>query len=257
MDQQPTFNLTQGLRFLGVSLLMLFTCNTYASSHFPLPENHQSTYTVTKYGAEVGEIKNHFLFQDKQITYTSKAKTTGMAAFFLQEVVTETSQLYWPGDDTLDKPQQTSYTQHHKKKKSKDQNISFTWSGANLIDITSSYKDKSATLISDNDVWSTQLLPILMSSYLLRNDKATGDTIQVVDRNRLRNYDFTLEGNESIKFNDSMHSCLKFKIRKQNSNRFTYVWLSIDHYYLPLVMEQYKDDELSASMALEEFKLLK
>jgi len=247
----------QSLRFLGTALLLLVVCNAQASNHFPLPENHQSTYSVTKYGAEVGQINNHFMYQDQQINYTSKAKTTGMAAFFLKEVITETSQLYWPGDKTLETPQQTSYTQHHKKKKKKDQNISFTWSGTKLVDITSSYKNKSANLISDKDTWSTQLLPIVMSSYLLRNENTTGDTIQVVDRNRLRNYDFTLEGNESINFNDTMYSCLKFKIRKHNSSRFTYAWLSTNHYYLPLVIEQYKDDELSASMTLKEFKLLK
>jgi len=256
MDQQRTFNIIHYLRFVGVGLLLLVS-NAYASNHFPLPENHQSTYSVSKYGAEVGQIENYFLYQDQQINYTSKAKTTGMAAFFLKEVITETSQLYWPSDGTLETPQQTSYTLHHKKKKKKDQNISFTWSGTKLIDITSSYKNKSASLISDKDIWSTQLLPIVMSSYLLRNDKITGDTIQVVDKNRLRNYDFTLEGNEPIKLNNNMHACLKFKISKRNSNRFTYAWLSTDHYYLPLVIEQYKDDELSASMTLKEFKLLK
>jgi Protein of unknown function (DUF3108) len=257
MDQQPTFNIIQSLRLLGVGLLLLVACNTYASSHFPLPENHQSTYSVTKYGAEVGQIKNHFLYQDQQITYTSKAKTTGMAAFFLKEVITETSQLYWPGDNALEAPQQTSYAIRHKKKKKKDQDIAFTWSDANHVEITSSYKNKSAALTSDKGVWSTQLLPILMSSYLLQNDKTTGDTILVADKNRLENYDFTLEGNKPIKLNGSMHSCLKFKIFKQNSSRFTYAWLSKDHYYLPLRMEQYKDNELSASMRLEEFKLLK
>jgi len=245
------------LRFIGAALLLLVACNTYASNHFPLPENHQSTYSVSKYGAEVGLIENHFLYQGQHISYTSKAKTTGMAAFFLKEVITETSQLYWPGDNTLETPQQTSYTLHHKKKKKKDQHISFTWSAAKLVEISSSYKNKSATLTSDKDTWATQLLPIVMSSYLLRNDKTTGDTIQVVDKNRLRNYDFTLVGNESIKFNDNMHACLKFKISKRNSNRFTYAWLSTDHHYLPLLMEQYKDDELGASMTLKEFKLLK
>jgi len=257
MDQQPTFNIIQNLRFLGAAVLLLVSCNAYASNHFPLPTNHHSTYSVTKYGAEVGQIDNHFLYQDQQINYTSKAKTTGMAAFFLKEVITETSQLYWPGDKALETPQQTSYIQRHKKKKKKDQNISFSWSGAKLVDVTSSYKNKSAILIPNKEVWSTQLLPIVMSSYLLRDENTTGDTIQVVDRNRLRNYDFTLEGKESINFNDTMYSCLKFKIRKRNSSRFTYAWLSADHYYLPLVMEQYKDNELNASMALKEFKLLK
>jgi len=257
MDQQPTFNIIQNLRFLGAAVLLLVACNAYASNHFPLPTNHHSIYSVTKYGAEVGQIDNHFTYQGQQINYTSKAKTTGMAAFFLKELVTETSQLYWPGDNTLETPQQTSYTLRHKKKKKKDQEISFSWSTAKLVDITSSYKNKTATLTSDKNTWSTQLLPIVMSSYLLRNNKITGDTIQVADKNRLINYDFTLEGNESIKFNGDMYECLKFKISKRNSRRFTYAWLSTDHYYLPLIMDQYKDDELSASMMLKEFKLLK
>ena len=257
MDQQPTFNIIQGLRFLSVSLLLLVAGNAHASQHFPLPENHQSTYSVSKYGTEVGKIKNHFLYQDQQISYTSKATTTGMAAFFLQEEVTEISELYWPDNDALKTPQQTSYTLRHRKKKKKDQTISFTWPNVNHVEIASSYKNKSAALTSDKDVWSVQLMPILMSSDLLRNNKDTDGSFLVADKNRLRNYDFTLQGKESVKFNGSMHECLKFKISKRNSNRFTYAWLSTDHYYLPLRMEQYKDNELSASMTLEEFKLIK
>ena len=257
MDQQPTFNITQGLRDLGIGLLLLVASNTYASNQFPLPENHQSTYSVSKYGAEVGQIKNHFLYQDKQINYISKAKTTGMAAFFLKEVITETSKLYWPNDNTLEAPQQISYTLRHKKKKKKDQDIFFTWPNTDHVDISSSYKNKPATLTSDKEVWSAQLLPILMSSYLLRDDKATGDNILIADKNNLKNYNFSLEGSESIKFNNGKHPCLKFKIIKKNSSRFTYAWLSKNHYYLPLYMEQYKDNELSVSMELEEFKLLK
>lgn len=257
MDQQPTFHIIQGLRFVSACLLLLVACNTYASNQFPLPENHQSTYSITKYGTEVGQIKNDFQYHDQQIIYTSKAIATGVTAFFLKEIITETSHLYWPDDNTLEAPQQISYRLQHKKNKKKDQEIYFVWSDVNHVDISSSYKNKSATLTSDKIVWSSQLLPILMSSYLLHNDKITDGSFLIANKNNLENYNFTLEGHEPIELNGKMHSCLKFKIIKQDSSRYTYAWLSKNHYYLPLKMEQYKDNELNASIMLKQFKLLK
>ena len=199
MDQQPTFNIIQGLRFLSVTLLLLVAGNTFASSHFPLPENHQSTYSVIKYGTEVGEINNNFQHQDQHISYTSKATPKGAAAFFLNEAITETSYLYWPDDDTLKTPQQTSYTLHHTRKKKKDQKISFAWPNINHVDISSTYRKKQVTLSTDENVWSSQLLPILMSSHLLLDNKTKSNRFLIVNKNSLKYYDFTLQGHEVIK----------------------------------------------------------
>jgi len=164
--------------------------------------------------------------------------------------------LYWPDDGTIKSPQLTSYTLQHTKKKKKDQNISFVWSGVNHVDISSSYKNKPANLTAEKNVWSRQLLPILMSSYLLKNDKATGDSFLIADKNELENYNFAFVKHDSIKFDGKTHPCLKFKIASQGSSRFSYVWLAKSYDYLPLRIEQHKDNELNASMTLKQFKRL-
>jgi len=257
MDQQATYFITQTLRILSIGLLLLITSNSFAASHFPLPENHQTIYDVTKYGTVVGEITNNFQYHGQQINFTSEAIATGFAALFYKETITETSQLYWPGDDTIKSPQQTSYTLQHTKKTKKDQKISFNWPTMNHVDISSSYKNKSVTLTAEKNVWSRQLLPILMSSYLLKNDKTTGDSFLTIDKNELENYAFTFVSHDSIDFDGKKQPCLKFKITSQGSSRFTYVWLAKSFDYLPLRIEQYKDDELNVSMTLKQYKRLK
>ena len=257
MDRQQTRNLTQTIRLISISLLLLAGFKSVASTHSLLPANHHSVYSVSKYGTEVGEIENQFKIHDSKIEYTSKAITTGVTAFFFSEVITETSILNWPNVDTLKQPRQLSYTLKHTQKKRKDQKIDFDWNKDDSVKISSTYKNKSATLKSSENTWSRQLIPILMSSDLLKNNSSSTNSFLIANKNQLKHYTYNLEGQESIILNKKTISCLKFKIHKHDSNRISYAWLSKEHYFMPVMIEQYKNGELDVSMKLKKFKLLK
>jgi len=257
MDRQQARNLNNYIRLISAALLLLAGFNSFASNHFPLPANHHSVYSVSKYGTEVGKIENHFEVRDGQIRYTSKATTTGVTAFFFKEVVTETSILNWPDNDTTTKPKQVSYKLKHKQKKRKNQNIIFDWNTDNSVKISSTYKNKSSTTQSRENVWSRQLIPILMSSDLQQNSSTSQNSFLIANKGHLKNYHYNLIGQESAIVNNKTLVCLKFKIKKQGSNRESFAWLSKEHNYMPVKIEQYKNKELDVSMILKKFKRLK
>jgi len=256
MDRQQASNLNRNIRLPGAALLLLASFQSLASTHFPLPVNHHSIYSVSKYGTEVGEIENHFEVRDDQIKYTSKAITTGVTAFFFSEVITENSILNWTDNDSQQAPRQLSYTLKHTQKKRKDQKIFFDWREDNSVKISSTYKNRSTEILASENVWSRQLIPILMSSDLLKNKNITNHSFLIVNKGKLKNYTYNLEGQELITLNEKAINCLKFKIKKHNSDRVSYAWLSKEHSYLPVMIDQYKGDKLDVSMTLKQFKHL-
>jgi len=90
----------------------------------------------------VVEITNNFQYHCQQINFTSEAIAPGFAALFYKETITETSQLYCPGDDTIKSPQQTSYTLQHTKKTKKYFRSTKSGAGMTTAGVKKYRKDK-------------------------------------------------------------------------------------------------------------------
>ncbi|VAW67167.1 hypothetical protein MNBD_GAMMA09-3033 [hydrothermal vent metagenome] len=238
-------------------LLCLVTPSIFASPNFLLPPDHQSTYSVTAYGAPVGKMHNRLLSQDDTIHYTSEASATGLATLLVSGSATETSVLTWPDRNSTTFPELQSYRFNYGKKQKKNQTIKFSRDEKGLYKIDGTYKNKTYSLTSEKKVWDRHMIPLLMSSDLqLDNDKSTGE-LYISDKGSLQTYTYTLKKTENIKFQGQNLAVLKFMITKLNSKRMSYVWLSKTHYYLPLKVEQYKSDELQGGMLLETIEFTK
>jgi len=242
------------LVFLSAVLLNFLTINVIASTDFMLPPDHTSIYTIEKYGTTVGETSNQLSTQDTAITYISASTATGLASFLVKDDLTETSILNGSSGIGAGQLRQLSYELFRGMKHKKNQQIAFNWNTDGSVKIDSTYKNRTYNFTSEQNVWSRQLLPLLMSNDLQLNSQITGNHFYIVDRGSLQKYIYTLENTEDIKFSGRIYPCLKFRIYKEGSNRMSYVWLSSQHYYLPLKIEQYKDDDLNASMLLKQFK---
>ncbi|VAW58012.1 hypothetical protein MNBD_GAMMA11-2458 [hydrothermal vent metagenome] len=239
------------IKILSSLLFSLLACNLFAATDFRLPPDHQSRYRVTAYGTHVGTLHNQLNTQKGEINYTSKATATGLASWIVGETVTETSILNWPNEQNTGIPQQKSYRFYRGKKYRKNQNMTFKQSDNATTLIEGRYKNRSYSLESQQLVWSRDLIPLLMSSDLQLNHHKTSGRFHITDKGNLNDYTYTLEKNEEISFNDKTFPTLKFMIKKQNSQRISYVWLSKAHYYLPLKIEQYKKGELKGSMQIK------
>lgn len=266
MDQQPARQLTfyrtkvcSLLLFaLTLNVLPAFFINVQATSDtkFKLPANHQSTYRIEKYGSHVGNLKNKLLYQNDVINYSSVATAKGFAALFLSANPTESSILNWPEAADLTSPKQQSYLYSQEKKHKKNQQILFDHSVNGKTLINGSYKFKAYNLETEHLVWGRQVIPLLMSNDLQQNPAITSNSFYITDKGTIRKYTYTLESVDDIKFENKLVPVLKFKITREGGRRMSYVWLSKKHYYLPLKIEQYKDNDLSVRMLLTHFNLI-
>jgi len=267
MDQQPArqlafyrikacFLLLFALILNGFPVLFINVQAAASDSKFKLPANHQSIYRIEKYGSHVGDLKNELLYQKDVISYSSIATAKGLAALFLKAKPTETSILNWPETSDLTLPTQQSYHYTQEKKHKKNQQILFDHSEITKTLINGTYKFKPYTLEASHLVWGRQVIPLLMSNDLQQNPTITSNSFYITDKGYIRKYTYTLESTEEIKFEKKQVPVLKFKITREGGRRMSYVWLSKNHYYLPLKIEQYKDNDLSVRMLITHFNLI-
>ena len=276
MDQQPTHQLSLNKSIMVYllllsSLLSMFTSSAQAEKSpeksgiylnkaskqtaFILPPNHKSLYSMEKYGSHVGEMKNELRYKDGTINYSSIAKAKGLASFFIKAEPKESSALNWPEQDHSSLPRQQSFSYFQGEKHKKNQQIMFEYIETGETHIKGSYKFKPYSLQTSQTVWARQLLPLLMSSDLQLNPHIISNSFYITDKGHVQKYTYTLVASENIEFKSKTQHALKFKLNKEGSRRLSYVWLSRDHYYLPLKIEQYKDGDLNVRMLMTDLKL--
>lgn len=284
MDQQPAYYLKK--LFVACSSILLLSASHIVAGHansaiaqqvtktesdiikateslatdnFILPPDHQSTYSIEKYDSNVGDMHNVLKQTDDQVIYTSKTKATGFASLFVKNDLNETSLFNWFEDESGKTLRQKSYQLLRGKKHKKNQNISFNWpvetDTIKEIRINGSYKKRSYDFLTSQPVWGRHFLPLLMSNEFLSSEGKKTSTFHITDKGSSQKYTYTLEKTEKLFFSGKSYSVLKYRISREGSNRMSYTWLSKDHYYLPLKIEQYKDNKLNVSMLMTEFRL--
>lgn len=253
MDQQPAHSVMFISPIKRALLLLLCLCVagfTHAGTTPELPPLHQSVYSVKKYGTSLGEMTNEFRHEQDQLHYTSSAEATGLAALFISGIITEHSILKKTENGTL---QQLSYTLDNPQKKRKNESISFNWQTPGKTKINATYRNKDEIIRSESGIYSRQLLPLLMSRDLLLNNQRKNNQFQIVEKAKLEHYSYQLLSEETLRYKGENLSALKFRIDKQNSDSYSHVWLAEVTDYLPLKIDQYKGDNLQASLLLTDY----
>lgn len=235
------------------ALLMFCLCAssfTHASTTPELPPLHQSVYSVKKFGTTLGEMTNELGREQGQLQYRSSLEARGLASLFISDPITELSLLRQTENGNL---QQLGYTLNNPQKKRKNESISFDWANADTVTIKASYRNKVETFHGEPVTFSRQLLPLLMSRDLLYNSAQKNNRFQIIEKGKLENYSYQRLNEETLRFNGEKLNALKFRIDKQNSDSYSYVWLAKATDYLPLKIDQYKGDDLQASLLLKHY----
>lgn len=226
---------------------------------FILPPDYQSTYSIKKYDSHVGDMHNTLKQTGNQVKYTSNTNATGFASLFVKNDVNETSLLNWFESNNEKTLRQQTYQLFRGKKHKKNQNIFFNWpaetDAIKEIRIDGNYKKRSYNILANQPIWGRHFLPLLMSNDLLSSEGIQTNTLHITDKGSLQKYTYTLEKTDKLFFSGKNYSVLKYRINREGSNRMSYTWLSKEHYYLPLKIEQYKDNKLNVSMSMTEFRL--
>ena len=78
----------------------------------------------------------------------------------------------------------------------------------------------------------------------------TPATVQLIDKNSLREYQFTRDGEETIKTALGDVHTVVFKAQKKYSPRITRFWCAPDRGYVPMRVQQKRDDEVQWTLEI-------
>ncbi len=252
MDKQHTAGQII-LRWL-VLAMTLFGLPLSSLAELRLPADHHASYIIEKHGSEVGQMQTRLHHQQQQVVYHSTTRASGIAALFIREDFQEDSVLAQQQVENQSVLRQQRFTARRGEKHKQNQDIHFAWNGQNTAHINGRYREHDYRLECQQPVWSRHLLPLLMSSDLLQNPSIRNNQFTITDKGELQRYSYTLLKNEDIEIDGELYTTQKFILSREGSDRISYVWLSKQHQYLPLKIEQYQDGELNVNMVLSDFK---
>ena len=82
----------------------------------------------------------------------------------------------------------------------------------------------------------------------------TPPTVQLIDKNSVRQYDFTRGGEETLKTALGDVPTVIFRSQKKHSPRITSFWCAPDRGYVPMRVQQKKDDDVQWTLEIESLK---
>jgi hypothetical protein len=82
----------------------------------------------------------------------------------------------------------------------------------------------------------------------------TPPTVQLIDKNSVREYEFRRDGEATIKTPLGEVHTLVFKSQKKYSPRITLFWCAPDRGYIPMKVQQKKDDDVQWTLEIQSLK---
>lgn len=242
-------------RLLTLSVFIFPAFELQANTSIELPVEHTASYEIEKYGTHIGTMRNSLKLKDGQAYYESLTTAVGFAALLVDYDLQETSILTWLNEQPQEMLRQHSFRSYQGNKNKKNQTISFQWLAPDKALIKGQYKHKNYQLDASQSVWSRQMLPLLISSDLSKDQHLKKRHYVITDHGQLQHYQYEFIKKDSLEIDEDIYSALKFKLSKPDSDRVSYLWFSPDHYFLPIKIEQYKKNSLHLSMLLSNFSL--
>jgi Protein of unknown function (DUF3108) len=82
----------------------------------------------------------------------------------------------------------------------------------------------------------------------------TPPTVQLIDKNSVREYEFSRDGEATIKTALGEVHTVIFKSQKKYSPRITRFWCAPDRGYVPMMVQQKKDDDVQWTLEIQSLK---
>jgi len=226
------------MRYVAGALLgccLLATAPLYAEPTIPAFTAH---YELLRNGKmKVGEVKRTTtIAENGVVTFESHSKTTGLAALFIKDKISE-STAFVLDDDTI-QPQHYHYDRNGGKR-SLVINLDFDWPNKSMADTVDDEPIQIPISAGTQDKLSYQLQLMLD----LQAGLTTFD-YPVADKDAVKTYRFTLLGEETIKTPIGNIATIKLKReRAANSKRNITIWFAKSLRYLPVRITQGKSDD--------------
>ena len=232
--------------FFNIPLTLFVFLSAITVSQFvtanPLPQDFRASYTFTRNGMRVGEVKRSLrATSDGMYIYESVSEATGFMSLFINDKIIERSTWAY----VKDKPQPLQYIYIRSGgKKKRNVKLSFDWAQGIVINTI------------NNDPWQMPVPPDtqdkLVYQLTLMLDLRTGAKdlyYTIADGGKLKDYAFTVVGEETV--DTPLGKLGAIKIQRVDDKRNTTIWCAKALNYLPVRIEQDEKDNSRLTMLIK------
>jgi hypothetical protein len=128
----------------------------------------------------------------------------------------------------------------------KDQHIVFDWTAGR---VTGTAERKPVELATQPGLLDTLSVQVALMHELLAGRRPA--YFALVDKDRIKDYEYSAEGEETLKTAVGEHRTVIFRSRRPGSKNGTYFWCAPDLGYVPLKVERREGKDVEWSMALK------
>jgi len=232
---------------LSLTWLLTEWSGTAAAAPSSLPD-FQATYTLRRNGVAVGEMQLKLSrMSDGKYRYSSVSRATGLIAWFYGGRIEEYS--IWRMFNGRPRPIEYHYF-HNKRKHHRKVDIAFDW------------RQLSATNNVNNDPWKMSIPPSaqdkLVYQLALMQDLSAGKTAleyQIADGGTLKNYHFSMLGQETLK--TPLGDLITQKLVRDEDKRNTTLWCADQLQFLPIRIRQTDTEGTTLSLDIDRVNGLK
>ena len=230
--------------FLLITLLLLFNKTIFAAeTEIRIPLAFTAHFELYKNGLHVADTKYQLSKKDNNFLFRSVTKLTGLLSLFSDDKITEES------------------TFEVSDKKFNLIKYQFIQSGGTQLTINSTVdvKKKNISTVINNDnphiskftqqPWDK--LSVLLALMTSVKDQKETISFKVLDKSEIKNYDFTYAGTKEIELEEDEWKQTVLWAR-QGDTKKTIFFLDPNAYYIPIKIEQFKNNKLTATLLLSE-----
>ena len=209
----------------------------------PLPQDFRASYTFTRNGMHVGEVKRSLrAANDGMYIYESVSEATGFISLFINDKIIERSTWAYVND----KPQPLQYTYIRSGgKKKRNVKLSFDWAQGIVIN---TINDDPWQMPVPPDTQDKLVYQLTLMLDLRTDTKKLHYTI--ADGGKLKDYAFTVVGEETV--DTPLGKLRTTKIQRVDDKRNTTIWCANTLNYLPVRIEQEEKGQFPSDHADQE-----
>ena len=214
-----------------VSLLLFSTQAALA-----LPAAFQANYSVAKGSMTLGNLHASLKYSGNNYQYHKYTKATGVAALLTGIKITENTDGQFSGQNITPRNYLFNKTRRSKARIDKAQ---FTSNRA-----VGSYKNKAYNVAISPGTQDRASLELVLARDLAQNKPRLN--YSVVDRGKLKQYNFQNLGNEQIQTPAGNFDATKVKVIRADTKRETVFWMAKELDYLPVkIRHREKNDVIT------------
>lgn len=204
--------------------IMIFLILMGLSLHaIALPRAFQANYIVSKGVLSIGNMHMSLDYKDNTYSYKKSSKTTGLAAMFSGDRITEEVSGTFKGDFM----QASRYLYHHQSKR-KDKKDNFTFVNPRLV--KGLYQQHYETTVPAGTI-DRATMELAIARDLAANKKTL--SYSVIEKGKHKTYKLQRLGNETITVAGQRYNCEKVMVIRKSKERKTISWLAKELDYMP------------------------